>query len=166
MGFSRQEYWNGLPLPSPGDLPDPGIKPPFPAWQADSLPLSHLGNPIVGRVDWKYESFLCNGEHPCASGRQGVLLGLPEVGGHWRGLGGHRANSIFREDDSHLDTAPQQAPEIHTAVMIEHRHEMTWHTGPSETTLMRTGELQRRNAVSSSVGDLVPVCCPCCHGPL
>ena len=31
MGFSRQEYRNGLPFPRPGDLPDPGIKPPFPA---------------------------------------------------------------------------------------------------------------------------------------
>ena len=31
MGFSRQEYWNGLPFPSPGDLPDPGIKPGSPA---------------------------------------------------------------------------------------------------------------------------------------
>ena len=31
MGFSRQEYWSGLPLPSPGDLPDPGIKTAFPA---------------------------------------------------------------------------------------------------------------------------------------
>ena len=31
MGFSRQEYWNGLPFPSPGDLPDPGIEPEFPA---------------------------------------------------------------------------------------------------------------------------------------
>ena len=30
MAFSRQEYWNGLPFPSPGDLPDPGIKPAFP----------------------------------------------------------------------------------------------------------------------------------------
>ena len=38
MGFSRQEYWSGLPLPSPGDLPDPGIKPGSPALQADSLP--------------------------------------------------------------------------------------------------------------------------------
>ena len=37
MGFSRQEYWSGLPFPSPGDLPDPGIKPKSPAWQADSL---------------------------------------------------------------------------------------------------------------------------------
>ena len=37
MGFSKQEYWSGLPFPSPGDLPDPGIKPRFPALQADSL---------------------------------------------------------------------------------------------------------------------------------
>ena len=38
MGFSRQEYWSGLPFPSPGDLPDPGIKPGSPALQADDLP--------------------------------------------------------------------------------------------------------------------------------
>ena len=38
MGFSRQEYWDGLPFPSPGDLPDPGIEPGSPALQADSLP--------------------------------------------------------------------------------------------------------------------------------
>ena len=37
MGFSRQEYWSGLPFPSPGDRPDPGIKPGSPAFQADSL---------------------------------------------------------------------------------------------------------------------------------
>ena len=37
MGFSRQEYWSGLPFPSPGDLPDPGIKPRSPALQADTL---------------------------------------------------------------------------------------------------------------------------------
>ena len=39
MKFSRQEYWNGLPFPSPGDLPDPGIEPRSPALQADSLSL-------------------------------------------------------------------------------------------------------------------------------
>ena len=44
MGFSRQEYWSGLPLPSPGDLPNPGSEPIAPALQADSLPLSHQGN--------------------------------------------------------------------------------------------------------------------------
>ena len=38
MGFSRQEYWSGLPFPSPGNLPDPGIEPGSPALQADSLP--------------------------------------------------------------------------------------------------------------------------------
>ena len=37
MGFSRQEYWSGLPFPSSGDLPDPGIKPRSPALQADAL---------------------------------------------------------------------------------------------------------------------------------
>ena len=45
MGFSRQEYWNGLPFPPPGDLPHPGIKPTSPALQVDSLPLSHQGGP-------------------------------------------------------------------------------------------------------------------------
>ena len=38
MGFSRQEYWRGLPFPSPGDLPDPGIEPGSPALWADALP--------------------------------------------------------------------------------------------------------------------------------
>ena len=38
MGFSRQEYWSGLPFPSPGDLPDPGSDPGSPTLQADALP--------------------------------------------------------------------------------------------------------------------------------
>ena len=37
MGFSRQEYWSGLPFPSPGDLPNPGIEPGSPSFQADAL---------------------------------------------------------------------------------------------------------------------------------
>ena len=37
MGFSEQEYWSGLPFPSPGDLPDPGIEPRSPTLQADAL---------------------------------------------------------------------------------------------------------------------------------
>ena len=41
IGCPRQEYWSGLPFPSPGDLPDPRIEPASPALQADSLPLSH-----------------------------------------------------------------------------------------------------------------------------
>ena len=42
VGFPRQEYWSGSPLPSPWDPPDPGIEPTSPAWQADSLPLHYL----------------------------------------------------------------------------------------------------------------------------
>ena len=38
MGFSRQEYWSGLPFPSSGDLPNPGIKPGSPTLEADALP--------------------------------------------------------------------------------------------------------------------------------
>ena len=45
MGFSRQEYWSGLPFPSPGDLPDPGIQPRFPALQTDSSPSEPPGKP-------------------------------------------------------------------------------------------------------------------------
>ena len=45
MGFFRQEYWSGLPLPSPGDLPNPGIKPRFPALPAHSSPSEPPGKP-------------------------------------------------------------------------------------------------------------------------
>ena len=45
MEFSRQEYWSGLPFPSPGDLPDPGIKSGPPALQADYLPSEPPGKP-------------------------------------------------------------------------------------------------------------------------
>ena len=45
MGFSRQEYWSGLPVPSPGTLPDPEIKPGSPTFQADSLPSEPPGKP-------------------------------------------------------------------------------------------------------------------------
>ena len=45
MGFPRQEYQNGLPFPSPGDLPNPRTELGFPALQADSLPVSHQGSP-------------------------------------------------------------------------------------------------------------------------
>ena len=45
MGFSRQEFWSGLPFPSPGDLPNPVIEPGSPALQADSLPTELGGCP-------------------------------------------------------------------------------------------------------------------------
>ena len=45
MGFSRQEYWDGLTFPTPGDLPNPGIEPKPPTLQADSLPPEPQGKP-------------------------------------------------------------------------------------------------------------------------
>ena len=46
MGFPKQEYWSGLPFPSPGDLPDPGMEPRSPALQADSLLSEPPGKPL------------------------------------------------------------------------------------------------------------------------
>ena len=54
--FSRQEYWSELPVPSPGDLPEPGIKPMFPAIQADFLLSEPPGRPTT--CFWQ----LCPGE--------------------------------------------------------------------------------------------------------
>ena len=53
LEFSRQEYWSGLPFPSPGDLPDPGIEP-WSALQAGSLPTEPLGKP-----NWPLYSGFC-----------------------------------------------------------------------------------------------------------
>ena len=53
MEFSRQEYWNGLPFPFPGDLPDPGIESRSPTLQVDSLPSEaskHQGSPMLGQI--------------------------------------------------------------------------------------------------------------------
>ena len=47
MGFSRQEYWSGLPFPSPGDLPTPGLEPGSPTLLADYIPTELWGNPNI-----------------------------------------------------------------------------------------------------------------------
>ena len=55
MGFSRQEYWSGLPFPSPGDLPDRGIKPRSPTLQADALTTESAGSKITAHGDYNHE---------------------------------------------------------------------------------------------------------------
>ena len=53
MGFSRQEYWSGLPFPSPGDLPDPGIQPGSPALEGDTLTSEPPGKPCkFSQITW------------------------------------------------------------------------------------------------------------------
>ena len=67
MGFSRQEYWSGVPFPSPGDLPDPGIEPGAPALQIDTLPSEPSGKPKntgVGSYFLLQRIFLAPGEDP------------------------------------------------------------------------------------------------------
>ena len=62
MGFSRQESWSGLPFPSPGDLPDPGIEPGFPALEADALTSEPPGNPQKGQKGMVYYSRRVDGQ--------------------------------------------------------------------------------------------------------
>ena len=57
MGFSKQEYWNGFPFPSPGDFPDPGLKPRSPALQADALPSEPPGKPKNVQTTVQLHSF-------------------------------------------------------------------------------------------------------------
>ena len=84
MGFSRQEYWSGLPFPSPGDLPDPGIKPRSPSLQADSLPAeppgkpSYVSGPILNAQyilkDYIFISTLCDENYYVYLSLFGLLL--------------------------------------------------------------------------------------------
>ena len=63
MGFSWQEYWSGLPFPSLGDIPHPGIKPGYPVFQADSLPIELPGKPtglFPMTLDIKHSLLLSN----------------------------------------------------------------------------------------------------------
>ena len=76
--FSRQEYWSGLPFPSPGDLPNPGIEPGSPALQADALPSEPPGGSVV--------------KHPSASaGARGDAGLIPGLG---RSLGEGNGNPL------------------------------------------------------------------------
>ena len=75
MRFPRQEYWSGLPFPSPGDLPNPRIKPRSPALQADSLPSEPPGKPCSQR----YLRF-----GPCPKTHMGLLHVVSATASHWR----------------------------------------------------------------------------------
>ena len=69
MGFPRQEYWSGLPFPSPGIFPTKGWNPRLLHWKAASLPLSHQGSPV--RTEWESKcgwiGFYCASSPPLKS---------------------------------------------------------------------------------------------------
>ena len=72
MGFSRQEYWSGLPIPSPGDLPYPGIEPRSPTLQADALTSEPPGkpNPTIRSC----EKVMTTKEERCKEKKGGIQL--------------------------------------------------------------------------------------------
>ena len=78
MEFSWQEYQTGLPFYSPGNLPDPGIKPRSPALQADALPSEPPGKPLFGEIMSIIQSYSevtgCQDFNVCISGRQIQLI--------------------------------------------------------------------------------------------
>ena len=61
-GFSRQEYWSGLPCPPPGDLPNPGTEPRFPALQADSLSSEPPGKPYHSKAPFNWLLYQIHGK--------------------------------------------------------------------------------------------------------
>ena len=65
MGFSRQEYWSGLPFLPPGDFPKPQIEPGSPVLQADSLPTELQGKPSAPLRLLKRKSHWCEGREGC-----------------------------------------------------------------------------------------------------
>ena len=74
MGFSRQEYWSGLPFPSPGDLPNPGIEPRSPALWADTLTAELPGKPpfpsgigykVISDSELNYQSYCASSAQLC-----------------------------------------------------------------------------------------------------
>ena len=80
MGFSRQEYWSGLPRPSPGDLPDLGMTLESPALQADSLLLNHQGRPMEVL---SHDIYLCLSHFSCYDklhvAADGIVLELSNI---------------------------------------------------------------------------------------
>ena len=85
-GFSRQEYWSGLPFPSPGDLPNPGIEPGCPSLQTDALPSEPPGKPLLLLLLLSHLSCvrLCV-TPPTAAHQAPLSLGFSRQE-HWSGL--------------------------------------------------------------------------------
>ena len=96
MGYSRQEYWNGFPFPSPGDLPNPGIEPRSATLQADALPSEPPGIP---KKYLNNKNHICNWSLYCIVKSStlffvlGILLQVPKIIDIPKIYGKHRLNS-------------------------------------------------------------------------
>ena len=110
-GFSRPEYWSGLPCPPPGDLPDPGIKPRSPTLQADSLPAESPGktkNTGVGSLS------LLQGVFPTQESNWDLLhcRQILYQLSYQRRLGGSKNVSLFRTESLHLKMSIRNVKEL------------------------------------------------------
>ena len=83
MAFSRPEYWNGQPFPSPGDLPNPGIELRSLTLQADSLQLSHRGGPRI--LEWVAYPFSSWSSQPRNWTRVSCIAGIDSLPTEWSG---------------------------------------------------------------------------------
>ena len=149
MEFSRQKCWSGLPCPSPGDLPNPGVKPGSPALQADSLP-STLGHM---HVDILPDDFLSgNGDNPmpCEVFRNILILYsvatplLPTV--TTKNVSGHCQVSPGRQNCSQLGTTELEGHTHNT-----HTHA---HTHTPLTIHLTQGSPQKGSKTASKSQDL------------
>ena len=75
MGFSRQDYWSGLPFPSPGNLPNPGIEFRSPTLQADSLLSEPQGNYFIYILSWDFPDGSVVKNLPANAGDTGSIPG-------------------------------------------------------------------------------------------
>ena len=109
MEFSRQEYWRGLPFPSPGDLPDSGIEPGSPAWQADALP-SELLDTLSMRISRHLHCFFALPIVNSAATNIGVHVSFQiRISSRhmpWNGITGSYVNSTLSCLRTSIVTAP------------------------------------------------------------
>ena len=90
LGFSRQEHWSGLPFPSPGDLPDPGIKPESPALQAGFL--KHTNEGIQGKLAYIHGIWCIWYMHWLLKIKAGISVGQESI--NWHGINWHMASVL------------------------------------------------------------------------
>ena len=144
-GFSRQEYWSGLPFPSPGYLPNLRMEPVSPALQADSLPLSHLGSPL-----WWVEA--CRGEGAASQS------------------GGARVEPMVMLPPA---PAPKRAPPLNAVGPVDGKHDLhqpklatsTWGLGTSAKTPSGFQFLVHTPVRDSGWWTPTPSCLPTKHLP-
>ena len=118
MGFSRQEYWSGLPCPPPEDLTDPGIEPMSPLFQGHSLPLQCVGSPDLSQA----QSNLCSSRKcsslvpPAASNSTGRHQGIAGITGHHLSTRASQASQGITSPPGH--PRHHRASPLHTGMQL------------------------------------------------